>query len=146
MFELVILNGMCKGDEDGRYTFMSPTRSSVFDYFLVSPHFLKRNMHLTVVDQTLSHHLPVELSISSNAYNVNAMGCVEQKRVTKVVWDEEKKDTVIQVSRSEDAVNLLKEATCLITYDLEGTIDIFTSSLSHISQRMKKKQAFCCKE
>ena len=31
--------------------------------------------------------------------------------MAKVVWDEDKKDTVIQVSRSEDAVNLLKEVT-----------------------------------
>ena len=90
---------------------MSPTGSSVLDYFLVSPHLLKQNTHLTVSDQTLSHHLPVELSTSSDAYNVNEMGCVEQKRVAKVVWDEEKMDIVIQVSRSEDAVNLLKEAT-----------------------------------
>ena len=84
---------------------MSPTGSSVIDYFLVSPDLLKQNMHLTVSDYTISHHLPVELSISSNAYSVNTMGCVEQKRVTKVVWDEGKKD--IQASRSEDTVNLL---------------------------------------
>ena len=32
-----------------------------------------------------------------------------------MVWDEEKNDIVIQVSRSEDAVNLLKEATNLIS-------------------------------
>ena len=94
---------------------MSPTVSSVIDYFLVSPDLLKQNMHLTVSDHTISHHLPVELSISSNAYSVNTMGCMEQKRVTKVVWDEEKNDIVIQVSRSEDAVNLLKEATNLIS-------------------------------
>ena len=92
IFELIILNGMCKGDEDGRYTFTSPTGSSVIHYFLVSPDLLKQNMHLTVDDQTLSYPLPVELSISSNAYNVNAMGYVEQNRVTKkVVWDEGKK-------------------------------------------------------
>ena len=77
MFELVILYGMCKVDQDGRHTFMSPTGSSVF-YFLVCPDLLQQNMHLTVGEQTLSHHLPVELSISSNAYNVNAMGCVKQ--------------------------------------------------------------------
>ena len=52
------------------------------------------------------------------------------------------KDIVIQVSRSKDAVSLLKEATYLISYDLEGTIDIFTSCLSHISQRMKKTKHF----
>lgn len=95
-------------------------------------------MHLTVGDQTLSYHLPMELSISSNAYNVNAMGCVEQKRVTKVVWDEEKKDILIQVSRSEDAVNLLTVATDLITYELEGAIKRFTSYLSHNAQCMNK--------
>lgn len=62
-------------------------------------------MYLSVGDRTLSHHLLVDLSISSNAYNVNAMECVGQKRVTKVVRDEEKRDINIQVSQSEDAVN-----------------------------------------
>ena len=35
-FDLVILNGYCKGDNDGNFTFMSPSGQSVIDYFIVS--------------------------------------------------------------------------------------------------------------
>ena len=89
-------------------------------------------------DQTLFRHLLVELSISNTAYHVNVTEHVEQKRVTKVVWDEQKKDILKQKSKCEDAVNLLKEATALITYDLEGAIERFTDYLSHISLCVKR--------
>ena len=63
--------------------------------------------------------------------------------MTNVVWNEQKKDILIQNCKCEDAVNLLKEATALITYDLEGAVERFTDYLFHISQCMKRIFVVC---
>lgn len=72
IFELVILNGMCEGGEDGKFTFVSSTDCNVI-IFLFLLICLTLKTYLTVGDQTLSHHLPVELSILKEAIHVNAM-------------------------------------------------------------------------
>ena len=102
---------------------------------ILSHDLLKQNVHLTVGDQTLSYHLPMELSISSDAYNVNAMECVEQKRVTKAVWGEEKKDILIQVSRSDWFDNIRSRSSHEKIYKL---------FVPHCP--VHEKKSICCKE
>jgi exonuclease III len=40
MFDLDIMNGYCKGDKEGEYTFVSPQGCSVIDYFLAPDFFI----------------------------------------------------------------------------------------------------------
>ena len=85
VFDLVILNGFCDGDREGKFTYVSTTGSSVIDYFLCSYELLQLNLIMTVGSEILSQHFPVELCISRNHECVNARGQAEKKQVTKII-------------------------------------------------------------
>ena len=66
-FNLCILNGMCKGDHDGCYTYISDNGSSVNDYFLISYDLFDEISDIckfVVHDRIDSDHLPVTLHLS----------------------------------------------------------------------------------
>ena len=66
-FKLCILNGMCKGDHDGCYTYISDNGSSVNDYFLISYDQLDEISDIckfVVHDRIDSDHMPVTLHLS----------------------------------------------------------------------------------
>ena len=59
-----ILNGVCNGDLQRRYTFISNSGNSVNDYFMVSEDrfaLIQHNCRLCVVERIESDHLPLEL-------------------------------------------------------------------------------------
>ena len=62
-FDLVILNGYCKGDNDGNFTFMSPSGQSVIDYFIVSTAFLNLDIDMKVLYDITSWHFPITFKI-----------------------------------------------------------------------------------
>ena len=66
VFDLCILNGICNGDPQGRYTFISEAGCSVDDYFLLTCDFFATvfdSCMLNVAERTESDHMPVELHI-----------------------------------------------------------------------------------
>ena len=65
-FDLVILNGLCNGDLEGRYTYTGENGSSVDDYFIMSSDmfsYVCDSVNLYVADRSESDHFPVELRI-----------------------------------------------------------------------------------
>ena len=62
-FGLCILNGACKGDLHGCYTYVTDSGSSIIDHFFVSEErfsILSPTMELSVAEMTESKHIPVE--------------------------------------------------------------------------------------
>ena len=63
-FELFILNGICNGDLEGRYTFITDMGSSVNDYFIASEDLfyqIQNNCKPKVSEAIDSDHQPLEL-------------------------------------------------------------------------------------
>ena len=58
------MNGVCNGDLQGRYTFISNSGNSVNDYVMVSEDFfaiIQHDCRLHVMERIESDHLPLEL-------------------------------------------------------------------------------------
>ncbi|XP_067134009.1 uncharacterized protein [Centruroides vittatus] len=64
--DLFILNGRMKGDYPGRYTFISAAGTSVIDYIICTESVIDQCAELRVLDDDLSDHFPVTLSIKTN--------------------------------------------------------------------------------
>ena len=63
-FGLNILNGVCNGDLQGRYTFISHCGNSVNGYFMVSEDLfalIQHDYRLCVMERIESDHIPLEL-------------------------------------------------------------------------------------
>ena len=63
---LCILNGLCKGDLQGRYTYMSSSGCSVNDYFILSIDLLSLVYdfcEMKIEERIDSDHLPVTIRI-----------------------------------------------------------------------------------
>ena len=63
-YGLDILTGVCNGDLQGHYTFISISGNSMNDYFMVSEdHFvlIQHDCQLRVTERIESDHLPLEL-------------------------------------------------------------------------------------
>ena len=71
--DLWIMNYVCNGDPQGRYTYISDTGNSVNDYFLVTDDLfalVQRCCQLHVSERIESDHLPLE-------FDFDLAGCVD---------------------------------------------------------------------
>ena len=58
---LIIMNGLLPGDEDGNFTYIARNGSSIIDYFIMSKCLAHLASHLDVVPRTESKHMPIEI-------------------------------------------------------------------------------------
>ena len=85
-FGLCILNGTCKGDLHGRYTYVTGLGCSVIDYFIASEELYYELLpvsELTVAERIESSHLPVEFVI--NTRQKNALGATNNNNNGKII-------------------------------------------------------------
>jgi exonuclease III len=96
---LCILNGMCKGDLQGRYTYITDSGSSVNDYFLMSCDLfgkISETCELCVSGKIQSDHMPVALYV--NTFEGNQKRAQENNNVctiNKFIWNEAYSDVFI---------------------------------------------------
>ena len=62
-FNLVVLNGLLPGDEDGNFTYISHSGSSIIDYFIMSRCLVHLGLQLSIVPKIDSKHMPVKMSL-----------------------------------------------------------------------------------
>ena len=60
-FDLIIMNGLLPGNEDGNFTHIAHNGSSIIDYFIMSKCLVHLASHLNVVPRTESKHMPEEM-------------------------------------------------------------------------------------
>ena len=85
-FNLSVLNGMCYGDLQGRYTYISDSGSSVNDYFLMSGdlyNMLCDLCELRVSDRIESDHMPVEFCINFGDISQEVSECGSSVTIEK---------------------------------------------------------------
>ena len=86
--DLYILNGYCKSDSVGNYTFVSPNGQSVIDYFIVSQNIMQCNIDLAVYVDITSWHLPVLFSLNFVCNCHDQSKSNDSEVVNKIVWDD----------------------------------------------------------
>ena len=80
--DLRILNGACRVDEEGHFTYVCAAGCSSVDYYICSKELADQDIELHVAKRFDSKHLPVELSLCSKEDQPNSK---EQLFVEKLV-------------------------------------------------------------
>ena len=87
-YDLFILNGFCKSDLAGNFTFTSPNGQSVIDYFIVSQNILQCDIDLNVIANITSWHLPLVFSLNfSCKCQDTLLESPDIENAKRIVWD-----------------------------------------------------------
>ena len=143
---LCMLNGICKGDQKGLYTYISDTGNSVNDYVLVSVevlHDLLNMSTLKIVDRIESDHMPLEFTLNfkqviTSSVNNKEMDKQEIK-VTKYTWNNDFSNTFLSNLNTEYSKHCLNTAEVLIETDVNAALTMFNNCIKQQAQNMKRK-------
>ena len=96
-YSLYILNGINNCNESGRFTFISPNGNSLVDYFLISSNLTSNEVKMHVLNDIISWHMPITLSIVFNYSNfeIDDKPIVKEKS-SKLIWDNDKATVFIE--------------------------------------------------
>ena len=91
-FDLIILNGLMPGDEDGKFTYIAHNGSST--YFIMSRSLVHMASHLNMVSRIESKHMPVETKfkrlntfydVANKQENISSRGMYGMKQKHKSI-------------------------------------------------------------
>lgn len=136
-FDFVILNGMCKGDPKGAFTFIAPQGNSVVDYFIVSDTILNNNINMNVDNRIESWHMPIMLSLLLPCTHVIHSSTAVSK-FDKFVWDKNNVEDFNEIINSEEVINNVETLTDQVSVDVQGCITSLCEILKAASQCMKR--------
>jgi len=132
---LSILNGTCRGDEKGSYTYVCSSGCSTIDYFVSSKELISE-VDLSVEERFESKHLPVVLTL----YRSPSGGSVHlTKSIEKVMWDEMKVPLFEEALKGIQFESSIAEATVLLYESVDSAVDCFTSGLIQAADCMKRR-------
>ena len=145
IYDCFLLNGLCKGNHDDSFTFLSDRGSSVIDYFVLSFDLYSKVecMHLCVLDAIDSDHFPVELSVhlvvsDFQLYNANEHRCKNEVR-QKLVWQKEKESGYVESLKENENAKKLDSATSCIESDVDKAVMQFNGFVKSAADCMIKK-------
>jgi hypothetical protein len=141
--DLCILNGMCYGDLDGRFTYLCDTGGSVIDYFLMSNELFacfQENFSLHVLDRIESNHMPVSLSFSYPSNNLTSKTDVENFTLEEFVWNPERHLQYSEALKSDEIIKLLDTAIRLTDSDINLALGFFNECIKQAACCMKKQK------
>ena len=137
---LSIMNGVCNGDRQGCYTFITDSGSSVNDYFILSNDLLNSLFlccELTVKERFDSDHMPLEfqLSCSNDIFLTKPDEHQSVQTVNKLVWNERFTQTFVDSMNSDECRRMLESAIFQIDSDVDQALDTFNKCI--------RKSAYC---
>ena len=140
-FGLNILNGVCNGNQQGCYTFISNCRNSVNDYFMVSKDLFALIQHdcwFCVMERIESDHMPLELHTNVEEMIEPAAQADKNECTAKFVW---KADCAQQFTESmhSDKSKQLRLALSLTEVDIDEPLQSFSDCLKQNAEYMKRK-------
>ena len=133
-FNLIVMNGFCKGDTKGEFTFISPNGNSVIDYCLVSDDLLSYDSCLNVISRIESWHMPVSFEIKLPKCSNLPISPLTPgvKTLEKIKWNVNKIETFNDDWVRNDSKNnifFIKEIMTKNTYLIDDCINAFTELL-----------------
>lgn len=142
-FNLCILNGVCNGDLDGRYTYISESGCSVIDYFVVSSELyalLYDNIFLEVINRIESCHMPVCFTI--NHQHLNEINVKEEETniyVEKMIWEDSNVNLFNDALNSDAIKSKFQQAHSLIQDNVNEALATFNDVLREIGSCMSRR-------
>ena len=140
---LTMLNGLCNGDLDGHYTYISETGSSVNDYWLISVEFLEQfenRCTMRVQERIESDHLPLEFTVkmlrtgTQGDCRQDSIQCIE-----KFLWKPDYEQEFRENMASSATHTRLMYAIEMINVDVNKAKSLFNNILKVQAECMKKK-------
>ena len=126
-YDLYILNGFCKSDLVGNFTFTSPNGQSVIDYFIVTQNILQCDIDLTIIADATSWHLPLMFTLDFSCFYKNELHSIcNVEVVQRIVWD----DTLCSEYLSNVNKLLNDDVIASLTNDVFSNVNNVVSSLS----------------
>ena len=140
---LRILNGVCHGDQNGNYTYISDTGSSVIDYFLISEELFEEwfdSCCLQVVNRLETKHFPLTFSVSLPLNNMTFTASSQSgfQLIEKLIWDSTKLDDFMKQLNSDECKRKLNLATELVDVNINLALSTFNDCLHEVCTIMKK--------
>jgi hypothetical protein len=140
--DLSILNGMCKGDLEGRYTYMSESGCSVNDYFIFSNDLLASvydSCELSICERIESDHLPVIVRVVFPSENMLIVDRQEQDQfIQKFVWNDDYANLFKEALFQEKCRSKLDTAMRLLDVDENDALIMFNEYIIESAECMKK--------
>eukprot|EP00745_Piridium_sociabile_P007972 TRINITY_DN15335_c0_g1_i4.p1 TRINITY_DN15335_c0_g1~~TRINITY_DN15335_c0_g1_i4.p1 ORF type:complete len:224 (-),score=17.74 TRINITY_DN15335_c0_g1_i4:246-917(-) len=141
--DLCILNGVCKGDLDGHYTYISESGSSVVDYYILSKDLfavLYESCELSINERIDSDHLPVSLHVVFPNRNIIDNNKEEQNVVIdKFVWNNDYVQQFHDNLYDEECCAKLDTAINCIDIDVNNALNMFNDCMKEIAGCMRKR-------
>ena len=142
VFGLCILNGVCNGDQQGRFTYISDTGNSVNDYFIISKelfYVVQNDSRLSVTDRIESDHMPVEFHVGFEKL-VNQKTVKDQTLyIERFEWKEHCAQQFFDALKSDQCKEQIDFATSLIDVDVNRALEIFIDCLKDKAEIMKMR-------
>eukprot|EP00745_Piridium_sociabile_P003840 TRINITY_DN122266_c0_g1_i1.p1 TRINITY_DN122266_c0_g1~~TRINITY_DN122266_c0_g1_i1.p1 ORF type:complete len:165 (-),score=17.57 TRINITY_DN122266_c0_g1_i1:470-964(-) len=137
-----MLNGVCNGDLEGRYTYISKSGNSVVDYFLLSDELfalVHKHCQLSVAVRIDSDHLPLELCIGHDGQVSKTSVTTEKMFIEKTDWNHDSGYQFINLMNSDKTRERLKCALGLLDVDINEALKIVNDLLKENAQYMKRR-------
>ena len=135
---LVVLNGLLPGDEDGNFTYISHSGSSIIDYFIMSRCLVHLGLQLSIVPKIDSKHMPVKMSLKLPSTVSGTDAKPKTYKVQKYIWNTEKSQQYFDTCSSDDVSSLFKDAVGLIDVDIEAALSKFTDGIRKAGHCMQR--------
>eukprot|EP00745_Piridium_sociabile_P014999 TRINITY_DN220_c0_g1_i5.p1 TRINITY_DN220_c0_g1~~TRINITY_DN220_c0_g1_i5.p1 ORF type:complete len:431 (+),score=53.42 TRINITY_DN220_c0_g1_i5:76-1293(+) len=142
---LCILNGLCNGDHNGRYTYISDHGSSVNDYFLASLSLFQYaydHMTFDILDRIESDHLPILLCfdrLDNSCSTSKTSNVVEEQFVVKYRWASLHANKFSNSMSTRKVKEDIDAATNLIDVDISLAINRFNQIVRDQALYMEKR-------
>ena len=141
-FGLCIMNGVCYGDPQGRFTYLSDTGNSVNDYFIMSKELYfsaQNNFKFCVADRIESDHMPVEFYINFRNSSTKEVRIDQNKQIQKFEWKDDCAQQYTDAINSDQCRQQIDLAMNLIDVDINGALEVFINCLKEKAEVMTKK-------
>jgi hypothetical protein len=136
------MNGVCNGDLQGCYTFISEFGNSVNDYFIASYDLfasIVKSCSLSVSDNIDSQHLPLELTFTlQNHFHAHIIKVKKKDVLHKFVWNSEHEQQYKDEIKSDVFKQKLRLAGEMIDRNVNEALDLFINAVKDCAVCMKK--------
>ncbi len=132
--DLTILNGACRGDELGNFTYVCSTGSSTIDYFISSIELAEKVVELKVAERFESKHLPIEIQIGKSEKTVPS----SSSRIEKLIWDVNRRSDFEENVRREQFLGDINRAMKTLQLSVDEAVECLSQGLLTAAQCMVK--------
>ena len=136
VYHICIMNGSNKDDREGKFTYVSQHGESVVDYCLIINTNFETDVSVTVGSRIDSSHMPLEIKVGSKTTKGTQVKTV--KEISRIMWDADKTEEVLQNMQSSEFNNLLGQAYASLEVSLNSSVKILTVALSQAANCMRR--------